>query len=510
MKSICCALAGLACAWAGLMTGMAAGATGQDAGKLVYDRHCGACHGVNGNGNGPAAVWLYPKPRNFNLGVFKIKSTPGNTLPTDQDLTQSVTRGLPGSSMPSFKYLTAEETAQVVEYVKSLAVVTNAAGQVVSRFAAAAARGETPQPVQVPPEPPITVQELALGQQMYQKMQCFTCHGPTGAGDGPQVPTLKDITGLPVRPRDFNTGSFRGGHTGPDLYLRIANGLAGTPMVPYPDEVLKPAERWALVHYVQSLRRSDVEVHDLLQPEDNLVRAARVKALPTGPLDAAWDRFDPARVPLNPLWPEPKQAYAVAVTAVHDGKRMAVLLRWKDDLPNGAPVRIQDFQDAAALQFSLSGQFGFIGMGDQQNPVNLWQWKAGWQAEAEGQRADVNTAYQHMHVDTYFASSYATGREANNPLSIAHRTPVEDAVARGFGSFQTQPPGAQNVQGKGLWYAGAWNVVFIRDLKSRDTDDVKLAFDKPVPVSFAVWNGDQGDRNGRKVISNWYQLVLEK
>ena len=76
------------------------------AGKAVYEQHCAACHGVNGDGNGPAAVWLYPKPRNFNSGLFKIKSTPAGFLPTDEDLFQTVTRGMPGSSMPSFTYLT--------------------------------------------------------------------------------------------------------------------------------------------------------------------------------------------------------------------------------------------------------------------------------------------------------------------------------------------------------------------------------------------------------------------
>src|SRR5690242_20570193 len=76
------------------------------AGKAVYLRHCGACHGVNGDGSGPASVWLFPRPRNFNAGLFKIKSTPGMALPTDEDLFNTVTRGMPGSSMPSFTYLT--------------------------------------------------------------------------------------------------------------------------------------------------------------------------------------------------------------------------------------------------------------------------------------------------------------------------------------------------------------------------------------------------------------------
>src|ERR1700690_3499471 len=72
------------------------------AGNAVYAQHCAACHGVKGAGAGPASVWLFPRPRNFSAGMFKIKSTPGMTLPTDEDLLSTVTRGMPGSSMPSF------------------------------------------------------------------------------------------------------------------------------------------------------------------------------------------------------------------------------------------------------------------------------------------------------------------------------------------------------------------------------------------------------------------------
>lgn len=487
-------------------------ATGAEAaapGKTVYDQHCAACHGANGDGHGPASVWLYPRPRNFSAGQFKIKSTPGQSLPTDEDLLQSVTRGLQGSSMPNFTYLSGSDRRDVVQYVKFLTARTEADGTRVNLFAAAAANGTLSEPVAVPPETPVTVPELTLGREVFRRMQCHLCHGETGAGDGPQVPTLKDASGLPVRPRDFNTGLFRGGHTGPDLYLRIHNGLPGTPMVPYGDELMTPAERWALVHFVQSLRRTDVAVNDLLAPEDGLIRVRSVAKVATDPMDAARDSLDPVRVPLNPLWPEPNQVYAVAVSAVTDGKRIAVLLQWRDELPQHSAIRVQDFQDAAALQFSLTGKYGFLGMGDAQNPVNLWQWKAGWQAEADGQKPAMDVAYHSMHVDAWTFTNYNTAVNAGNVISQPHKTPIEDANARGFGSFKSQSIQQQNVSGKGVWHDGFWNVIFLRDLKSGDADDVKFTAGKPVPVAFAIWNGEQGDRNGRKMISNWFQLILD-
>ena len=78
----------------------------------MYEQHCAACQrGLTGNGNGPAAVWLYPKPRNFGADCSR-SSPPRSALPTDEDLMQSVTRGTAGSSMPSFSYLTETGAAR--------------------------------------------------------------------------------------------------------------------------------------------------------------------------------------------------------------------------------------------------------------------------------------------------------------------------------------------------------------------------------------------------------------
>jgi mono/diheme cytochrome c family protein len=77
----------------------------------------------------------------------------------------------------------------------------------------------------------VTVEALTKGRELLQ-LACNTCHGETGAGDGPSAPTLKDSWGLPPLPRDFNTAFQRRPHRR-DLYLRINNGLAGTPMLPF-------------------------------------------------------------------------------------------------------------------------------------------------------------------------------------------------------------------------------------------------------------------------------------
>src|SRR5580765_1585133 len=141
----------------------APGAIGQN----LYQQHCAACHGVKGEGDGPAAVWLYPKPRRFTSGLFKIKSTPAGFLPTDEDLFQTVTRGMPGSSMPSFTYLNEQERRDVVQFVKTLTAYVDPEGKRINYFEEAIAKGMVGTPIQVPPEPPLTVQALALGQEVY-------------------------------------------------------------------------------------------------------------------------------------------------------------------------------------------------------------------------------------------------------------------------------------------------------------------------------------------------------
>jgi len=482
-------------------------------GLAVYEKQCAACHGLSGAGDGQAAVWLYPKPRRFNSGLFKIRSTPAGFLPTDQDLFQTITRGMPGSSMPSFTYLSEQERRDVVQHVKRLTTYTDASGKQINFFEEAIAKGQVAAPIIVPFEPPVTVPSLAQGQELYSKMNCFTCHGLTGEGTGPSAPLLKDAWGFSLPPRDFNTGAFRGGHAGRDLYLRVATGLAGTPMPAFDDKMITPEQRWEVVHYVQSLRRRDVEISDMLAPSDGSIHAQKVRGkLPIDPADPYWETLDPARVPLNPLWPEADLIPALAVSAVHDGKKMAILCTWRDPIADGAPVRVQDFQDAIALQFSLNGNTPFLGMGDKDNPVNIWQWKAGWQQEMDGPRPDVNIVYASMHNDIYFQTNalYRTAEAANNLLAQrTHVSPVEDANARGFGTFTSQPASGQNVKGRGIWRDGHWSVVFVRELKSRDKEDVQLAFSKPAPVAFAVWDGQNRDRNGRKVVSNWHKLILE-
>jgi cytochrome c oxidase cbb3-type subunit 2 len=217
------------------------GLTGEaNRGKPLYRRYCVGCHGPLGDGRGENAQWIDPKPRNFVTGTFKCRSTPTGALPTDEDLYKSVTRGFVNSNMPSWLPLTEQQRADLVAYVKSFS----------SRF-----REEKPTSlVQVPPEPASNPQSIQRGNELFQKMNCWSCHGKEGRGDGPSAQTLLDNRGYPIPPYDFTAGTrFKCGESDQDLYRVLMTGLDGTPMPSYASG-LTPDQAWELVHYIRTLR----------------------------------------------------------------------------------------------------------------------------------------------------------------------------------------------------------------------------------------------------------------
>ena len=220
-----------------------------DTGKQLYFRYCWGCHGYRGDGNGenwlptgsyPTAPYLNIQPRNFDAAVFKCRSTPTGTLPTDQDLYNSVGRGFVMTNMPSWITLTNQQRADLIAFVKSFS----------PRF-----KNEKPgEPINVPAEPKLTVESIKHGQELFQKLECWKCHGPEGRGDGPSASTLTDSNDQPIRPYNFAVGSrFKCGVTNQDLYKIFITGLDGTPMPSFAD-VIKPEEAWDLVHFLRTLQ----------------------------------------------------------------------------------------------------------------------------------------------------------------------------------------------------------------------------------------------------------------
>ncbi len=87
-------------------------------GKRTYDRKCLPCHGEAGDGQGEAAYLLYPKPRNLVDARYRLVST-WDSIPSDEDLFGTISRGMPGSAMPSWAHLPEETRWGLVHYIKS-------------------------------------------------------------------------------------------------------------------------------------------------------------------------------------------------------------------------------------------------------------------------------------------------------------------------------------------------------------------------------------------------------
>lgn len=206
-----------------------------------YRRYCATCHGARGNGAGPAAALLEPRPRDFTTGAFKFRSTPSGALPTDADLLAVITDGLRGTSMTGFR--------RVIPWERRRALV-----ELVKGFSPRFRTEPVPPPLHLPSAPPADAGTLARGRAVYQRMQCAECHGQGAQGDGPSVPSLVDDTGRPIVPSDLTRRDMIRRRSPWGMMRVMYTGLNGTPMPSYVDTIT-PAESWDLVRWLVSLQR---------------------------------------------------------------------------------------------------------------------------------------------------------------------------------------------------------------------------------------------------------------
>ena len=207
--------------------------------KSDYRRYCVGCHGELGDGNGENFPWVDPKPRDFQLGIFKCRSTPTGTLPTDQDLFDTLARGLDRSNMPQWSTFTKQQRADLVAWVK--------------HFSPRWVSEKPGTAIQIPPEPEVTPERIKAGRDVFARVQCWKCHGVLGQANGPSAATLTDDLGRPIAAFNFTEGSRpKCGDTDRDIYRIFMTGLDGTPMPSFADNI-KPDEAWDLVFYLRAL-----------------------------------------------------------------------------------------------------------------------------------------------------------------------------------------------------------------------------------------------------------------
>lgn len=153
----------------------------------------------------------------------------------------------------------------------------------------------------------------------------------------------------------------------------------------------------------------------------------------------------------------------------HNGARIAILLSWEDVTRNDEIRDLDQFIDGVAVMFPFTSKANPLTMGDAENPVNAWFW-----------RADTEEPY--------------------------------DVIAHGYGSSKRRSGKELGLAVSSIHQNGRWTVVFQRALRAGliSHQQVNFAPDKVTGISFAVWDGGNEDRAAQKSFSGgWEPLELE-
>jgi mono/diheme cytochrome c family protein len=177
--------------------------TDLERGNTLFAAACAGCHGPGGNGDGPGAAALLPRPTNLAEHRY-----------TSDRLSEVLWNGSAGTAMSAWRDHDLSDLAAIAARVQSLSTIAT--------------------------EQPPSIQVLTLGAQTYEA-NCVQCHGITGDGRGSAASELV------VAPTDFRRQQ-------PSLAASLRalrEGIPGTRMAVWTDR-LAPDELVAVAHYTRS------------------------------------------------------------------------------------------------------------------------------------------------------------------------------------------------------------------------------------------------------------------
>jgi mono/diheme cytochrome c family protein len=237
-----------------------------------FRQYCGSCHGDDGDGQGGAARYLYPKPRDLVNGRLRL-ATAVNMIASGDDIKQVLLHGVPNTSMQSWKQLSAGLLDRLVVEIQQMQIMgarqrvtlvlledgllldddgsLNSMGQkAVSDYAT---QQTVPSQRWIAPAI-LTINPSVLedGRKIYLKHNCHKCHG--NEGEGSFGVDLVDDKGFPTFARDLIRDPYKAGSQFDAVARVIRLGMPGTVMPS--SGTLSDAELAQLTHYVQSLAKS--------------------------------------------------------------------------------------------------------------------------------------------------------------------------------------------------------------------------------------------------------------
>ncbi|MCZ6678772.1 MAG: c-type cytochrome [Candidatus Poribacteria bacterium] len=503
-----------------------------ETGKALYNDKCAHCHGVEGAGDGAGAANLLPRPRDFTKGLYKIRSTGSGQLPTDQDLFDIISKGMPGSSMPAWEGILSEDQRwQIVAHIKTF----------YDGFEDA-----SPVEIDLSGKVPYSGESVTKGRELYKQLECNACHGAVGRGDGTSAPDLTDEWGFRIWPANLEQKwNYRGGATTEDIFKRFIGGIAGSPMPsfissfrvglsdaesarmteleakmdsdeladaeqteyegleeklyafedimlkveegeePTPEEKakldvgMKPIfeKSWHIANYVKSLGPEAIP-----QPAigDKVLRAQyRPGDLP--PIgDEAWNTLESSYFPLvGQVVIEPRQFNpsidSVTAKSFYNDKEIAFLFTWDDrtkTLPQADEETAEILEDAIAIQFPVKVPQGPT----EPKPYFIW--------------GDARRAVYLWH------------------WKVSEPQKITEMNAKGIDKATVQSAASQ-VQAEGVYEDGRYRLWVKRALTTEDKNDLQFESGVFIPIAFSGWDGANGDVKTKRAISTWYTFVLE-
>ncbi|MEX1027612.1 MAG: ethylbenzene dehydrogenase-related protein [Candidatus Paceibacterota bacterium] len=263
-------------------------------------------------------------------------------------------------------------------------------------------------------------------------------------------------------------------------------------------------------------------------PEITITKLASAPSV-DDPLDPAWEKIAVVEVDLAPQQVAPPvlekaTVPKIRVQAVRDDQRYVWRLSW-DKAGAADRSEVSQFTDAVAMQFPLVDGAPYT-MGGPDMPVRMLYWKAVWQKDVDEGFQGLAKVHPNTDVDLYWfadgkeqhaadgsidndtAMQWMVAAKSGNPMADYERKhPIEELTAHGFGSG-THIDGTPS-RGRGEWNDGQWFVVFDRPIEPSDPliERFNASPDRQM-IAFAVWDGDNANRGGKKQITNWLPMRI--
>jgi mono/diheme cytochrome c family protein len=226
-------------------------------GHTTYVEYCIQCHGIKGEGDGPASKGLLPPPRNLTQGLYKFPWTAYGELPHDEDFARIIRHGLKGTAMLPWD-ISDERLNAVIQYIKTFApAVWEGSDKVLGTKLEITADpfGEAKK-----------AEAIEKGKKVYHvTAACTQCHrayetladikswgGDTSDAALFQLKSQDGEYNYKVLPPDFTYHDLRTITDMNSLVQRLMYGVTGSGMPGWKD-VITDEEIWAVAYYVQDL-----------------------------------------------------------------------------------------------------------------------------------------------------------------------------------------------------------------------------------------------------------------